>query len=758
MKLKVETEEKKQKILLVDKKPGQFFKYLKENLKKFDSQVFVSPRLPNNLEIFDLCFLINQPAGLIDKFDHRPGQKIIFIYIDNQPMAGRLLNKLTVNNITGVKIVNLDREIKNFQDSLDKLLWFALSKSNEQYLDLKPMVERSSRESGPEKSTLSTMTESLNKKNIFLILLGFFILFHLVFFVPLFLSGYSFLISAKEIKKGNFDKAKNKLDNGLRLLSYGKTLYSASRPTYLLFSLALWPDDIVQIDEKAGMILKRFLQLNQQGRELTKSILKKNKTDREQESFDLLLRQIKTNLDPLEEDLIFLNQKLPRLNSLKNIKLELSLAGDLTGKAKQIIHHLDLIMAKNTEKKYLLLFANNMELRPGGGFIGSFGVLKMADYTLQDLKIYDVYDADGQLIAHIPPPEAISKYLEQPHWFLRDSAFSGDFLENYGQAKFFLEKELGLGDFSGAALITTSAVNNILGAFGNLYLSDFRENVNQDNFYLKAQLYSEKDFFPGSTQKKGFLASVTRALLINLETASFEKLIMGVKKSLDEKQAVLYLDDEELQKIIDSYYWSGRIIQPVCPTQIDSCISDYVFPLDANLGVNKANFYITRLIELKINVDSQGNFENTLTIKFKNNSPNEVFPGGYYRNYLQILIPKNSTIKTITKNDVLVDEFDEKDEEFKNVGLFFEIEPLGTAEIRLRYQPPLIINKGHSVYQLLFQKQIGSFNNDLNIRIFLPKNIYLINQNFSPLVKDNQILYNTSLSADKIFFIELIKE
>ena len=36
--------------------------------------------------------------------------------------------------------------------------------------------------------------------------------------------------------------------------------------------------------------------------------------------------------------------------------------------------------------------------------------------------------------------------------------------------------------------------------------------------------------------------------------------------------------------------------------------------------------------------------------------------------------------------------------------------------------------------------------------------MFLVNQNFSALVKNNQILYNTELSADKIFFIELLKD
>ena len=36
-----------------------------------------------------------------------------------------------------------------------------------------------------------------------------------------------------------------------------------------------------------------------------------------------------------------------------------------------------LLFTDGQEKTFLILFQNNLELRPGGGFIGSFGILKV---------------------------------------------------------------------------------------------------------------------------------------------------------------------------------------------------------------------------------------------------------------------------------------------------------------------------------------------------------------------------------------------
>jgi len=113
-------------------------------------------------------------------------------------------------------------------------------------------------------------------------------------------------------------------------------------------------------------------------------------------------------------------------------------------------------------------------------------------------------------------------------------------------------------DFAGAILLTTTAIQNIIEAFGNVYIPDYEENVNKDNFYIKAQLYSEKDFFPGSTQKKSFLGSVARQILINIENVPSIQLFKKFKKSLDEKQIVIYFDSQKIQSQFDSLYWSAR--------------------------------------------------------------------------------------------------------------------------------------------------------------------------------------------------------
>ena len=219
----------------------------------------------------------------------------------------------------------------------------------------------------------------------------------------------------------------------------------------------------------------------------------------------------------------------------------------------------------------------------------------------------------------------------------------------------------------------------------------------------------------------------------------------------------IYFDDAKIQKLLDSFYWSGRTIEPSCTTQEDKCINDFIFPFDSNLGLNKVNFFLTRHLDLKIIFDEKGKILNTFSIQFNNDSA-DVFPGGAYRNYFQLLLPREARVKSITKDGVLVEDYNQEINQYRKIGLLVEVKPKTIVELKINYELDSILKKGRNVYQLIVQKQIGASNSDFSLELVIGKKLHLLNQNFPALVNDGRIIYNTSLTADKIFFVELVKE
>lgn len=734
----------KNTILLVSEGNQELVKLFKEVVKKYGIEFYLSPHIPPHLEKFDYCFFINQKH--LPKDIGKKIKKICLIYINSPEEAGRKSKQLSH---VPIKIMSLKGQYFS-HEHIEKILWFSFSDAKEPFLTITGKV-------GKNNKPLHRRSYFIfpTKKRLFLYALFFLIVAHIIFIPFLAISSYFLYKGVQSVSVHDPEELKINLDLGLPFLNISKKLYSFSRTTYLIFSISLI-DDVMTVNEKTYDALLRTLSLQQNGKQIITLLLDKNKSSQDFRSFELRLSKLKNDIQEITSDISTINQKIP--SAFKSTKDKLNTASHLLSQIKELLPYLDYLLAKKLSHSYLILFANNMELRPGGGFIGSFGIVTLNNYTFEGMKIYDVYDADGQLAAHVDPPAALRIHLGQPNWFLRDSAFSPDFLENYQLATFFLEKEMGMKNFSGGILLTTTAIQNILGAFGEIYLPDFKEKVNKNNFYLKAQIYSESGFFPGSTQKKNFLGDLAQYLLLNLDNVNTQTLATELKKSLDEKQIVIFFDNEKLQDRVNRLYWAGKVIRASCPTNEQMCISDYLFPVDANLGVNKANFFVSRSYNLDVEVDDEGNMRNILSVQFKNDSQENVFPGGTYKNYYQLFLPPEASLETVTKDGTLIENYDKKVNMYQEIGILLEVKPKTITHLKIVYTRKKAVKKGRNVYQLILQKQIGSSNSDFSLRIATPNSTKIVSQNFPVLVKDNFMIYNTSLSQDKIFFIELLKE
>jgi len=728
MKLTTEIIQEKQKGLIVSAYSFDFIDSLKKRLKKNSIEPYFSSIRPKNIKSFDYSF---------------------FIFFKNKNLQIQIHHRHHIKTVevTGVNLSESD---------LDKVLWFAFSSSQEKFLKLNYLNKK---ERLPYEKRLNIIKPHLTKNNLIALLIIIILGLHLVFLPFGLISTFFIYRSFKYLKKENKEKVVNNISKASFFNKISKKLYRFSKPTFQIFGISSLPDALGDINSHSISAIEEAEIILANSKEIQKQLFIKNKSATDKDDLKLRFKTLDQSLKRLTDDIFIINQKLDLpFEKIKSIQKNLVEAADLLSKSRKLINYFEKVISQETPTRYLIFFANNMELRPGGGFIGSFAVIEVKDYQVGQLKVYDVYDADGQLTAHLDPPKPIAKYLNVPHWFLRDSNFSPDFPENYQKALFFLEKEMGMTDFDGSILLTTTSVENILTAFEDIYLPDYKETINVKNFYLKTQFHVEKNFFPGSIQKQTFLSSIVQQVIINLENVSTAKLLMGLKKSLDEKQIVAFFKDQTIQPLFDSSFWSGRVIEPKCLTGSDDCIIDYLFPYDANVGANKANFFINRSIYLKTIIDEKGQINHQLLIKYENSSPSDIFPTGNYRNYFQIFIPKNSTVKSITVNGVMVEDYDQKDNDFKLIGFFFEVPPKKAAEVKINYQLGDSVKKGRQIYQMAFQKQIGASNSDLILDYRLNKNISLINQNFSPLVKDDAIIYNTNLSTDKIFFIELLNQ
>lgn len=441
------------------------------------------------------------------------------------------------------------------------------------------------------------------------------------------------------------------------------------------------------------------------------------------------------------------------------------------------------IVGLNGQKTYLVLFQNNMELRSGGGFIGSFAILSVNNAKISNFKIYDVYDADGQLKGHVEPPFFIRRYLPSIHWFLRDSNTNVDFSKGAVASAVFLNSEMQQ-QVDGVIGVDLSFVRNLLSVTGPVRVADYNETVNADNFFQIAQSHAQKDFFPGSTQKKDFLNAFYNSLGAKLseeKNISYLGLLQALSSSIYEKHILFAFNNTNEEAAFSLNGWSSSLVDE--RSEDNNTLNDFFGINEANLGGNKVNYYISRSISQNVSIADDGAIKDQATIAFKNSAPSNLGANGVYKNYLRIILPFNSKISKIQINgtdekiipaitDPAVYEKKNfvppqglevwKQDQGKNTiyGFFVVVEPQDLKTIKIDYflDKKLNLSNSEVVYSLKIFKQPGVDSYPYGLALNFPKNLKKIDGSSDFVENSNREVLSDQITRDRTIFINLAKK
>lgn len=299
-------------------------------------------------------------------------------------------------------------------------------------------------------------------------------------------------------------------------------------------------------------------------------------------------------------------------------------------------------------REYIVLFQNNMELRPTGGFMGSYGRIRVERGSITLVKIEDIYTPDGQLAGHTDPPWPIQSAFGQGWFKLRDSNFDPDFTKSAKTIVWFFEQGHEP-KVDGIVAINLNFLQSMLDLVGPVYLLDEPEPITSQNFYKKTQKIVEKDFFPGSIAKRTFLSKLGSQVFMTLNNLPLTQKIRIpaiIFQQLKEKQILFVMFDEKVSEWLRARRFDGAI-----ENMTRSKNSDYLSLFESNLGANKANCCIKRQARLKLETQNE-TLIHTLTLEYQNTNPTTLkkppqYWGGAYVNFLRIGIPIDAQINSL---------------------------------------------------------------------------------------------------------------
>lgn len=364
------------------------------------------------------------------------------------------------------------------------------------------------------------------------------------------------------------------------------------------------------------------------------------------------------------------------------------------------------------EKTFLILFQNNLELRPGGGFIGSFGILKTKNGKISGIQVFDTGIFDGRIPNTEISPAPLADFAGTDFWKLRDSNWSPDFQTNAEKAEYFYKLGQGQENFDGVIAMNTDILNSVLSLTGPVKIDDYPGEYNDQTAILQLEYQVEKGFQEQGIEKgerKNIMKELADILIAKIHNFTVsEKLALAKKMEshLKEKDIQMFFKDENLQSEVDRLGWGGKVENPS---------DDFLMVVDANLNSLKSDFCIRRKMDYSVDLsgDSPQAF---LDITYQHTCRAKDWMTTDYRDWLRVYVPKDSYLEEANGQDGEVQFSDELGKKVFGMKIFV---PVGQSKtITLKYRLPESVK--NNSYKLWVQKQSGSGEVPLEISVKKP--------------------------------------
>lgn len=357
---------------------------------------------------------------------------------------------------------------------------------------------------------------------------------------------------------------------------------------------------------------------------------------------------------------------------------------------------------------YLLLFQNNLELRPGGGFIGSFGIMKVRGGKIEDLTVHDTGVFDTLIPDTVEPPYPLRELSGVDAWKLRDSNWSPDFPTNARQAAGFYRMGGGTEDLDGVIGITADVLASLLSVTGPVSVPGFpgeydaRDGVFELEYQVE-QGYREQgiDF----SERKSVLGELGEAVLAkvgNLPPRDWLRLFDVAGKSLARKDVQIVLFDDRIAGMADFSGWDGGF---------DTDFSgDFFMAVDANVDAWKTDAVMERSFAYE--ADFSGEVPKArLTVSYRHVGTERNFMIKDYQSFLRVYVPDGSWFQSVAggDSDPVFGDFMGR----KYVGTVVRVPLGGTKEVVFEYDLPEGVTRNG--YDLKVVRQPGT--KDIPLRV-----------------------------------------
>lgn len=397
-------------------------------------------------------------------------------------------------------------------------------------------------------------------------------------------------------------------------------------------------------------------------------------------------------------------------------------------------------------RHYLIVFQNNHELRPGGGFISSYAIANFHYGFFTGLDVQDVY---GNINNHpyMEPPYPMAKLLadaKYPGYTFRDANYQADYPKTAQELLRMLRITQPKSQIDGVIAVNYSFLEDLLGAVGSVTVDG--KTFTKDTLFEMLEhevnnvdLHNVEDL----KNRKSILKTLASALIkkVALSPLKLRKVSDAIDHSLAAKEIQLYFEQPGLQTMVQSRGWSGQ-----WPGKIQS---DFLAVVEANLGGMKSDRYLKRNVTYHLAFQENqatGKFDPVaeVTVDLYHHGIDNVPLSGQYTGFFRTYVPRGA--KLISAAQEYEKDLWQKDEGLYHIfGSIVRLEPGEKTRLTYRYSLPQTILAQNN-YQLTIPKQSGTNQDYYTLIVEAPQGYGMRSSTFTP--QENFALYQNEIHSD----------
>ena len=290
------------------------------------------------------------------------------------------------------------------------------------------------------------------------------------------------------------------------------------------------------------------------------------------------------------------------------------------------------VLGGNGARTYLIEQVNPAELRPGGGFIGTYSVLQTNAGSLKLIKSGNATDLIGSRAAlgepgYVTPPGPIREFIPNTTWSFIDSNFFPDFASNALAGEQFAQPYVG--HLDGVISMDYYTVAAMLALTGPLPVPGYGITLTSTNF---VPLVVQSDLVATDPSHKAMLYAVAGPLMQRISTlppSQWPALLSTLNDLAAARHLQAYFNNGDVEKTLTQFGWTGTLNPTNAP--------DYTMEVEANLGGTKANYFVVR--HFTVELTRNGNYlHHRVTIDITDNMPYAYRPKEYYSAYIRLYV------------------------------------------------------------------------------------------------------------------------